>query len=164
VTAAQGDSVKAETLVKTSPRSWVQAPPFNLDPFQQWTEAGMTDRGEKTLLVSLEGVLKSPFGQAQASTSARVLVAGGYSFLADDFFSKGNEALALNLIDWLMQDDALLAVRTRGLTAAPLSDSLSDGSRNTLKFANIVGLPLLLVGFGLIRWRMREARRTRMAF
>jgi hypothetical protein len=30
-----------------------------------------------------------------------------------------------------------------------------------VKFANALGMPFLLVAFGLVRWRMREARRAR---
>jgi gliding-associated putative ABC transporter substrate-binding component GldG len=158
VTAAEGGDLKVEELVRSSANSWIQPSPFNLDPFQHWTTENISNQGVHPLIVSLEGTLKSPYGTAQ-SASARVLVAGGYMFIGDDFLSKGNEAFALNLIDWLVQDDALLAVRTRGLSAAPLKD-ISDGARNGLKFANILGLPLLLVGFGLIRWRAREGRRS----
>ena len=161
--SSSGTDTKVDELVRSSAKSWVQAPPFNLDPFQRWTVDTISNQAQHPLVVSLEGKLTSHFGQPQVS-NARVLVSGGYAFIADDFLSKGNEALALNLIDWLVQDDALLAVRTRGLTAAPLSDTISDGARNGLKFANILGLPLVLVAFGLIRWRMREGRRTRMAF
>jgi gliding-associated putative ABC transporter substrate-binding component GldG len=161
VSAPSGSEIKTDTIVSSSSKSWIQSAPFDLDPFQRWTDTGMTNQGEKGLLVTLEGQLPSPFGQT-ATGKARVLVAGGYSFVTDDFLSKGNEALALNLVDWLMQDDALLAVRTRGLTAAPLSDTMSDGTRNAIKFANILGLPLLLVVFGIVRWRVREGRRTRI--
>ena len=112
------------------------------------------------MVAVVSGPLKSRFGDAK-STSARVLVASGYMFVLDDFLSRGNEALVLNMVDWLAQDDGLLAVRTRGLNAAPLDDKLSDGSRAAAKYLNIVGLPLLLVGFGLVRWRMREGRRAK---
>lgn len=160
--AAVAGEVKGELLVRSSAQSWVQAPPFNLDPFQQWTREALGEPGAKGMVATVSGPLKSAFGDARA-TGARVLVAGGYMFVLDDFLSRGNEALALNMIDWLVQDDALLAVRTRGLHAAPLDEKISDGSRNAAKYLNIVGLPLLLVAFGLVRWRLREARRARAA-
>jgi ABC-type uncharacterized transport system involved in gliding motility auxiliary subunit len=87
---------------------------------------------------------------------------GGHAFILDQFMSPGNEALALNLLDWLVLDDALLAVRSRGLNAAPLEE-VSDGARQAVKAANILGLPLAFVAFGLLRWRLREGRRDKIS-
>jgi gliding-associated putative ABC transporter substrate-binding component GldG len=161
-----GSEVKGEVLVKSSSQSWTQAPPHNLDPFQQWTRDSVQgEPGARGLVAILSGPLKSHFASGEAPAaqagSARVLVAGGYMFVLDDFLSRGNEALVLNMLDWLAQDDALLAVRTRGLHAAPLDDKISDATRNAVKYLNIVGLPLLLVVFGLGRWRMREGSRAK---
>jgi len=66
------------------------------------------------------------------------------------------------MMDWLVRDDALLAVRTRGLQAAPLAE-VRDSTRSTIKYVNILGVPLLCVVFGLVRWRRRESRRTRVS-
>ena len=44
---------------------------------------------------------------------------------------------------------------------APLQAELSNGTRTGMKLGNAFGMPLLLVAFGLVRWRMREARRAR---
>jgi hypothetical protein len=60
----------------------------------------------------------------------------------------------------MLLDSDMLQVRTRGLAEAPLQPELSDSVRNTVKVANIVGLPLLFALFGVVRWRMREARRA----
>jgi len=165
VTVAGGNGVDAEVLVKSSAKSWVQAPPFDLSPFRQWTVDG-SQVHPRNLVVALSGVLPSHFGAAPTATEqsrpqGRVLVTGGASFLADQFLSKGNQTLLLNLMDWLVLDDALLAIRSRGLAAAPLRD-VDEGSRRLIKLGNVVGLPLALVAFGLVRWRMRERRRARV--
>jgi ABC-type uncharacterized transport system involved in gliding motility auxiliary subunit len=65
-------------------------------------------------------------------------------------------------MDWLVHDDALLAVRTRGLRAAPLKD-VEEGTRRSVKYANIIGVPFFCIAFGLIRWRRREGRRSRVS-
>ncbi len=70
--------------------------------------------------------------------------------------------LAANIADWLVLDPALLAVRNRGVAGTPLKAEISDGTRNAVKFGNALGIPVLLVGFGLVRWRMREARRSKV--
>ena len=91
------------------------------------------------------------------------MVAGGFA-LMDNTVTRNptNQAFVLNLMDWLARDDAFLAVRSRGLKAAPL-DELSDGTRSSVKYANVIGLPMLLTAFGLVRWRLRESRRKKVS-
>jgi ABC-type uncharacterized transport system involved in gliding motility auxiliary subunit len=91
-----------------------------------------------------------------------VLVVGSAGLAADDFMQQSNVALMLNVVDWLLLDPALLSMRTRGMIDPPLEPELSDGVRNTVKYGNVVGVPLLLVFYGLIRWRTRESRRRRL--
>ena len=160
VTASDGN-VKREVLVRSSPRSWVQEPPYNLDPMQRWTQDMVKEEGSKNLVVALSGQLPGFAGGAPAQ-NARVLVAGGSAFMTDQFMSPGNEALVLNLVDWLVLDEALLSVRSRGLGAAPLAD-VGEGARATVKYLNIAGVPVALVAFGLLRWRLREKRRKEVS-
>ena len=156
------ENVKADILARSSGEAWIQTPPYNLDPLQRWTREMLKDQGAKTLMVTLTGSLKSPYGSpVNESGSPRILVAGGSMFIQDQFMGKGNEAFILNLVDWLVMDEAMLSVRSRGLAAAPLGE-VSDGARSTVKLANVVGLPFLFVAFGLARWRMRENRRAKV--
>jgi gliding-associated putative ABC transporter substrate-binding component GldG len=154
--------VDANVLVQSSEKSWVDQPPYDLNPFQRWTTDQVADQGKHDLLVALSGKIPSHFDpNAPVGDGSRLVVAGGASFVHDDFFSEGNQALFLNLMDWLVRDDALLAVRTRGMEAAPLED-VGESSRSMLKYANIVGIPLVCIAFGLVRWRRRESRRGRV--
>lgn len=169
VVAPQGGSVRAQVLAKSSPKAWVQPAPYNLDPMQKWSPS-TAEFAPKNLIVALEGpmghvpTLPAAKGEpavppAQAS-SARVLVAATDSLVLDAFMGKGNETLLLNSMDWLMGDDSLLAVRSRGMAAAPLQD-LGEARRRTLKYGNILGLPAGFIAFGLLRWRRRQERRSR---
>jgi hypothetical protein len=74
-----------------------------------------------------------------------------------------NASLLLNLVDWLVLDPGLLAMRNRGLGEAPLSPEISDGTRAAVKFGCTAGVPLLLILIGLVRWRLREARRAALS-
>jgi len=174
LTVPADSAVKGEVLVKSSAESFVHTPPYNLDPFQRWTSEQLKDKGEKGLVVALSGPIKSFYGKGPESTSAgetktedanapkaRVVVVGGAMFINDQFMAKGNETFLLNIMDWMVLDEELLSVRSRGLSAAPLKE-LSDGARNSVKYANIVGVPLAFVAFGLARWRLREGRRSRI--
>jgi ABC-type uncharacterized transport system involved in gliding motility auxiliary subunit len=129
--------------------------------------------GPYPLIVQVSGKLKSHFAaQAHVSSATpllaeskgepRVIVAGGSAALWDDFMSSANQAFLLNVADWLLLDSALLNMRTRGLAEAPLDKELSDATRNTVKYGNVLGIPFLFTAFGLVRWRMREARRSRV--
>jgi hypothetical protein len=147
----------------------VELPPYDLNPMQRWTEDQVGTQALHDLVVTLTGAIPSHFGASAPpatngeAVKGRVLVAGGSTFIQDQFLSMGNQALLLNLIDWLVLDDALLAVRSRGLEAAPLEE-LTDGQRNAVKYLNMLGLPLVFVAFGLVRWRMRERRRAHVGF
>ena len=172
VTASEASGVVAEVLVRSSERSWIETAPYNLDPFQQWS-IDETRQGARPLVVTLSGPIPSHFAsqdneeqtsvepalRPEVAANARILVAGGASFLTDQLMSPGNEAFVLNLMDWLVLDEALLAVRSRGLAAAPL-DEIGARARSTIKLLHILGLPLACVLFGLFRWRWRESRRS----
>jgi gliding-associated putative ABC transporter substrate-binding component GldG len=165
VTAPEGGAVKAQVLVRSSPRSWVHEPPYDLNPFQRWTQDAVGSQGMRNLVVSLTGTMPGSFATSSTDgdvRETRIVVAGGAGFVTDRFLAQGNEALLLNLMDWLVRDDALLAVRSRGLQAAPLED-LNESRRRMVKYANIIGLPLLYIAFGLVRWRRRESRRTKVS-
>ncbi len=152
----------ATALVKSSDESWVHLPPYDLSPLRQWTVDDVGEQGAQVLIA-----MASLPGQSEAAaegdaSEARIVVAGGASFIGDQFFAEGNRALLLNIMDWLVHDDALLAVRTRGLKAVPLRE-IEDSSRAMVKYGNIVGVPLLLILYGLVRWRRREARRANVS-
>ncbi len=159
--------VETDVLVKSSEKSWVHQEPYNLDPFRRWTQADVGDMRQHDLVITLSGAIPGHFTDKGASEpakaeNARILVANGHTFLLDKFMSKGNQAFVLNLMDWLVMDEALLAVRSRGLAAVPL-DELTDGGRHLARYFNMLGLPLAFIGFGLVRWRLRESRRKRIS-
>jgi gliding-associated putative ABC transporter substrate-binding component GldG len=170
--AAEGRQVAV--LARSSPKSWLEQKPYNVDPRRDWRQENITASGPYDLMVQVTGKLQSHFAtEANAATSTagphvlgesqgepRIIVAGTAAVLEDDFMSRSNQALALNIADWLMQDASLLQMRSRGLAAAPLQTDLSDGTRNGFKFGNALGVPLALALFGVVRWRMRESRRA----
>lgn len=172
VTAAEGGAVKVDRLVRSSSDSWVVNPPYNLDPLQRWTKDMASDQSPRNLVVTLSGPLGSPAPAPLASegeeeeeeeevatvANARILVAGGSAFMTDQFMSRTNEALVMNLFDWLVLDEDLLAVRSRGLAAATIEE-LDDGERQSIKLLNIAGIPVGFAAFGVVRWRLREKKR-----
>ena len=172
VTAHPVEGTTATVLAKSSPKSWLEPKPYNIDPRRDWRSETITPAGPYNLMVQVSGKLKSHFASeanasspsgpvlAESKGEARVIVVGGSSLLWDDFMGQPNQALLLNVADWLLLDPALLAMRTRGLAEAPLQPELSEATRNGVKFGNTLGIPLLLALYGVVRWRRREASRT----
>jgi len=86
--------------------------------------------------------------------------------IADNEFFDDNRAAGipenadfmLNCIDYLAGDQELLAIRSRTVTARPLKD-LSNTSRHFWKWLNIVLPALLVIIFGLVRWRQNITKR-----
>lgn len=159
-------------LARSSKKSWTEAMPANVDPRREWRSESPSFSGPHPLMVQLNGKLKSHYASQSASgatpivaeskSEARLIVAGTSALVQDEFVgsSRANQALVLNIADWLVLDPALLAMRSRGLQMASLSSEVSDSTRTAAKYGNALGIPIALALFGLIRWRMREARRA----
>ena len=69
-----------------------------------------------------------------------------------------NTDFILNSIDYLSGDKELVEIRSRTVTARPL-DQLSDGARHFWKWLNIILPALLVIVFGLLRWRSNVNKR-----
>ena len=68
-----------------------------------------------------------------------------------------NLTFLANSINWLAQDEALIAIRSKNRTPPNLVFE-SDMSRNLLKWGNLVGVPLLFVLLGVVRVTGRRRR------
>ncbi len=66
--------------------------------------------------------------------------------------------LLFNAISWTLEDEALTPVRTKTVAARPIKQ-IEDHKVTALKSFNIAGVPLAFCAFGLVRWRLRRARR-----
>ena len=86
------------------------------------------------------------------------MVVVGSADFASDRYVRGGEGGAVfvqNAVDWLAQDDALIAIRSKDRSPPPLVFT-SAALRDTVKYGNVIGIPLLLVALGGVRlWRRR---------
>jgi ABC-type uncharacterized transport system involved in gliding motility auxiliary subunit/ABC-type transport system involved in multi-copper enzyme maturation permease subunit len=91
----------------------------------------------------------------------RAVVIGSSDFATDRFVQAAPEnlALVLNAIDWLAQDEELIAIRSKNRQPVPLVFKTAL-ARDTAKYANIVGLPLLVALAGMAHL-LRRRRHTR---
>lgn len=172
-----GDGVEWSSLVSSSHDSWVEAPdPQALDPRRDWRAARVEATGPYDLIALGKGSLPSHFaggsGEGGESTEegllsrslgdVRIVVAGSSSIARDPFLGPGNAALIQNLIDWMLLDPAMLEMRTRAMLRVPIDPDLSDAARNAVKYGNLIGLPLLIAVYGIVRRLRRDRRRAQL--
>ena len=91
----------------------------------------------------------------------RIVVVGDSGWVTDALVSRSQEnvALALNLVDWLAQEDKLASVRSKVVSSRDLLYS-SPTHENTARWINVAGVPLIFILFGAIR----SVRRRRFGF
>jgi gliding-associated putative ABC transporter substrate-binding component GldG len=159
--------LKADVLIRSSKRSGRQAGFMMIDPMHRYTEDEFTESNIPMAAV-VSGSFKSFFeGKALLPTATkspdtRIIVVGDGDFMKDDFAgSKGNITFFVNIIDFLADDAGLITIRSKNVSQPPL-DQLSDGTKKLLKYGDLLLPPLLVIGYGLLRWRRRAALKRSM--
>ena len=103
----------------------------------------------------------TPPDSAGAKRRGRIVVVGSLDFATDRFVRSAPEnlAFALNSIDWLAQDETLIAIRSKDRHPPALRFETA-AEREGVKYFNMIGVPLLVAAFGAMRL-IRRRRRTR---
>ena len=169
-------------IAQSTERGWRQTGFFMFDPAKQVEPAN--ERGVYTFGWAYKGPLASAFEKdqptpAQSSSESpspagklseskspvRLVVVGDSDFGSDEFMRSPdirlmNGHLFMNIIDWLAQDEALRPIRGKGVTNRPLTVE-SPTTPVLVKTANMFGLPLAFIGYGLFRrWRRKHQKET----
>jgi len=136
-------------LLVTSRAAGVRQQEMLLQPSQPFRRDSLARR--------LLAVQVNPGANPSAKARGRVVVVGSSDF-AGDRYTRGGEPSAVfvqNAVDWLAQDEALIAIRSKDRSPPPLVFT-SGVLRDVVKYGNVIGIPLLLVGLGAVRlWRRR---------
>ena len=145
------------------------------DPLERYTREMFTEK-EIPLAVLVEGSFHSAFsgkpvptdtavGSLPPTTSplttspaTRVVVVGDGDLIRDQYGNRENLTFFANMVDYLVDDAGLITIRTKELATPPL-EQVSDGTKKAVKYADLVIPPALVLGYGLVRWRMRKARK-----
>ena len=173
--AADTEKMKYQVLARTTPRSWLQTGFYQVNPMQDMAPAPNTKMGPFPVLGVASGKFTSYFADKQEtsgeltvdtsqalkqSPDTRMLVIGNGSFAQDQFGDRSGASIVFfaDTVDWLLQDEALISIRGRGIKNKPIME-LENWQRSLIKYLNVIGVPFLLVLFGLFRWSIRKARR-----
>jgi gliding-associated putative ABC transporter substrate-binding component GldG len=166
----------AEILVRTSSESGRQKNVFMINPLSEYTPAEFAEQ-EIPLAAVVGGVFKSAFAEKEipidttagaeppsgekltSSLNTQVILVGDGDFARDRYLGNNdNLKFFANMIDYLLDDAGLITIRSKDITLPPL-EQVSDGVKDLVKYGNLALPPLLVLGYGLIRWRVRKARR-----
>jgi hypothetical protein len=63
--------------------------------------------------------------------------------------------MGLNMVDWLVLDEEILAIRSKKIDPRPL-DPIEDSLKAPIKYFALLFPPFLVVVVGLLRWRSRK--------
>jgi len=141
-------------LLVTSRAGGVQETTALLDPSREFRRDSLRPR--------LLAAQLAPATQGAASaTRGRLVVVGSPDFGSDRYAqnSPDNIVFVQNAVDWLAQDEALIAIRSKNRTPPPLAFA-SATTHDVVKYGNIIGVPVLLIVFGALRlWRRRQITR-----
>lgn len=162
-------SADKSILLTSSEWSAVQSgPPFDVDPLLAMRERfkGLQLRPQ-ALMLAQEGHMASAFSQALDDKAAyiasvnqgRLLVSGSSALLDNEFINGENTVLILNMLDWLSHDEALIELRSKGVTQRPL-EPLNKAERTFFKIVWMFALPSLLLMLAGWRWLYLRQRRS----
>lgn len=151
------------------PAGW-HGKPFLVTQAGSWSETaalegeGKLDKGGNiqgpfnigVSLVREPDALPNRAGHAQGAEQ-RIVVTGDADFLSNTYLGNGgNLDLGLNIINWLSQDDRLIAIGAR--TAPDITLTLTRSASLVIAFGFLFILPLTLLATGLVIWLRRRNR------
>jgi gliding-associated putative ABC transporter substrate-binding component GldG len=92
----------------------------------------------------------------ESPTDTRIVLVGNADFVQDEFRgpAENNEFLA-SLIDYMTDDAGLSLIRQKDANPKPLNP-MEDSTRSLSKFALLIGPPLLVLAYGLMRWKKKK--------
>lgn len=159
---AASRGLTAEVLIRSSEKSGRATGMTLVDPFQKFQPTDWTEQNVP-LAAAVTGSFPSAFAgtplapSVTKSPSTRMIVVGDGDFVKDELAgARGNATLFNNIVDYLADDAGLITIRSKNIAQPPL-DVLEDGTKQAVKFANLLVPPFLVVGYGLLRWRRRTA-------
>lgn len=129
-----------------------------LSPQQEFSQQNLASR------ILAVAVTPAAPGSAANATKGRLIVIANDDFANDRYAQNqaANIVFVENAIDWLAQDDALIAIRSKDRTPPPLVFP-SAAVKVAVRYGNLIGIPLAIVLFGASRL-MRRRRLTRQAY
>ena len=135
-----------QALVEAAPRGWVSRNAF-MPANKLRIDKNHDIPGPVNVAVALQRSVKNK--------EQRIVVVGGASFLANAYSGNGgNIDLGLNMVNWLSNEDALIAIQPRANKDGIIT--LSTRALTIISVTLVIALPLLLLLAGGLQWWRRR--------
>ncbi|MBL8017587.1 MAG: Gldg family protein, partial [Ignavibacteria bacterium] len=176
--AASTKGVKGMPLLTTSPKSGlnnefaiVQASgtmlPDSMFKFRDLVVGAVYEGKFKSFYNGKPVPADTVAGSSPVSTSVKpespdtkIIVIGNGDFPTDDFRGPDESLLFFaNMIDYMSDDAGLSMIRSKDANPKPL-ESVEDSTKTLVKYGMLVGPPLLVLLYGLLRWRKKKASKN----
>ncbi|WP_251921674.1 GldG family protein [Salinibacter ruber] len=159
-------------LARSSQQSGLASLPTSIRPQQEWTVSDFSGAPHPVAGL-LEGTFSSAFAGSDTlsvertkSPDTKLVVIGDGDFIVNGTgrrkqrLPEGNTNLVANSVDYLAGDTGLISLRTQRVTSRPLMQ-LEPTTKTVLKYLNVLLPILLVIGYGLVRYRRNRAQRRR---
>lgn len=181
--SANGKGLEVKPLLTTSDRSGRVSDFFflNLEQFQNITKATIdTLFDEKGYVVGAiySGNFRSHFDGkdmpgdtastwvpftgdrlAQSAKNSRIIAIGDGDFVNEESRPpRENIFFLISMVEYLMDDVGLAEIRTKVSPESPIEEQ-SEGNKKFIKYFNLIVPPALVLVFGLLAWKKRNARK-----
>ena len=83
------------------------------------------------------------------------MVVGCSNFMKNDYLDGLMASFFFNSVDWLLKDEGLISIRSRGMGNRPLKE-IEPTLQQAVVYANILLVPFLLILAGLWHWWWRR--------
>jgi ABC-type uncharacterized transport system involved in gliding motility auxiliary subunit len=156
---------QAVVLAETTEKTRTQKDNYNVFPNADFNSGGTT--GKVVLAAALFGEIDDPYAESGEDNEipfpVKIAVVADSEFITGGFTRNypDNMNFFQNMIDSLSLDDSLITIRSKGVTSRPVEKELTPSAKTAVKYANILGVTILVVLFGLSRYYIR--RRSRFA-
>ncbi len=172
--------IDVEVLAKTTPYATRQKDNFVIDPSQQPAGA---DKGQIAMAALAKGKFKSFFSgkqvpalseddpktegrevKEQDDEEGQIIVIADSDLIADGQLNRSEENIVffMNAVDYLTLGSDLIGIRSKQTTDRPLKE-ISEAGKDFVKGINIIGIPLIVILFGIGRaWIRRRDKKMSM--
>lgn len=153
------DGRRAQALVETGPASWAET------DMKALAAGGALrldeDQGDRRGPISVAAAVSAPVADAPAAEEGaptpetRVVIYGDSDFAANSTIQfLGNRDLFLNTVNWLAQQETMIAIRAREPSDRRLT--MTAGQQTRLFWLSILVIPGLIIAAGVHTWWRRR--------
>ena len=158
---ALGEESEVFELAFTTDKGWHASDNFNITP--NAASAPQGDRGRFVLAAAINKGIKDAYpgeGEEAGALSGRLIAVGDSDFINDGFLRNSPDNLVFfqNLVDSLSFDEDLINIRSKNISSRPIKE-LSDSAKAGIRYANVFGLTIAVILFGMARYYMRRKNR-----